>query len=134
MAITLNGTTGTVTPGLFSNSTFTGTFTDGVVVDYTTGLGRISVGPSDGLAFYNGGVGSTEVARFDASGNFGIGTSSPTAKLDVATSINLGANYLNVAYNVGSGSGWLGGYNATYSSGAPGVSGSYFQGAFLRSP
>ena len=73
MAITLNGTTGTVTPGLFSNSTFTGTYTDGTVIDYTTGLGRISVGTSDGLAFYNGGVGSTEVARFDASGNFGLG-------------------------------------------------------------
>lgn len=85
MAITLNGTTGTVTPGLFSNSTFTGTYTDGTVIDYTTGLGRISVGTSDGLAFYNGGVGSTEVARFDASGNFGIGTSSPSSKLHVVS-------------------------------------------------
>ena len=71
--ITLDGTEGTSTPGLYSNSTFTGTYTDGVVVDYSSPLGRISTGPSDALAFYNGGVGTTELMRLDASGNLGLG-------------------------------------------------------------
>ena len=62
---------------------------------------------------------STERMRIDSSGNVGIGTASPTAKLDVATSINLsGQNYLNAAYDVGGGAGWLCGYNITYSSSA----------------
>ena len=62
---------------------------------------------------------STERMRIDSSGNVGIGTASPTAKLDVATSINLsGQNYLNAAYDLGGGAGWLCGYNITYSSSA----------------
>ena len=73
MTIVLDGTKGTSTPGLYSNSTFTGTYTDGVVLDYTTGLGRISTGTSDALAFYNGGVATTELMRLDASGNLGLG-------------------------------------------------------------
>jgi hypothetical protein len=58
----------------------------------------------------------TNAVYINSSQNVGIGTTSPTAKLDTATSINLGLNYLNVAYDVGSGNGWLGGYNVTYSS------------------
>ena len=48
-------------------------------------------------------------------GNVGIGTFSPTAKLDVSTNINLGVNYLNVGYDAGGGTGWGSGYNSTYS-------------------
>jgi hypothetical protein len=59
--------------------------------------------------------------RIDSSGNVGIGTSSPAAKLDVSTSINLGLNYLNIAYDVGGGSGWVSGYNTTYNAGVKNV-------------
>ena len=83
MAIILDGTRGTTTPGLYSSTTFTGTYTDGIVVDYTSTLGRISVGTSDGLAFYNGGVATTELMRIDSAGNVGIGTNAPGVKLDV---------------------------------------------------
>lgn len=83
MTVTIDGTKGTTTPGLYSSTTFTGTYTDGLVADYTTGLGRISVGASDGLAFYNGGVATTELMRLDASGNLGVGSTSPLAKLTV---------------------------------------------------
>ena len=41
---------------------------------------------ADTIAFAEGG---TEVARFDSSGNLGIGTSSPTRKLDVLGSMRI---------------------------------------------
>ena len=85
MAITLNGSTGgTASAGWYAQSAFTGTFSDGIVLDYTTGMGRISVGASDGLTVYNGGVASSALLTIDSSGNVGIGTSSPAAKLDVS--------------------------------------------------
>ena len=80
MAITLDGTKGiTTSAGLYAQSTFTNTYTSGLVLDYTTGLGRISVGSAAGLAFYNGGLATTELMRIDSSGNVGIGTSSPSS-------------------------------------------------------
>jgi hypothetical protein len=83
MSIVLDGTKGITSPGDYQNGTFTGTYVDGVVVDYSSPLGRISVGGSDGLAFYNGGVATTELMRIDSSGNLGIGTSSPVRPLNV---------------------------------------------------
>jgi hypothetical protein len=44
-------------------------FTDGIVTDYTTGMGRISVGASDGLTIYNGGVANTALVAIDTAGN-----------------------------------------------------------------
>ena len=48
-----------VSNGLISTSTYSGPYTDGIVVDYSTGNGRISMGAADGLIIYNGGVAST---------------------------------------------------------------------------
>jgi Chaperone of endosialidase len=73
----INVATGTslkVSAGFYSTSSSSFTYTDGIVMDYTTGLGRISVGTSDGLAFYNAGVATTELMRIDSSGNLLVGT------------------------------------------------------------
>jgi len=49
----------TATNGLYSVGTYNKTYTDGIVVDYATGNGRVSVGPADQLTFYTGGVANT---------------------------------------------------------------------------
>jgi Phage Tail Collar Domain/Major tropism determinant N-terminal domain len=84
----LNGSiasTGSVvaTNGLYSTNNYTGSYTDGIVIDYVTGNGRISVGPSDAITLYNGGPASTALLTLAAGGNVGIGTTGPTAKLNV---------------------------------------------------
>jgi hypothetical protein len=43
----------TVTNGLYSRGAYNGSYTDGIVVDYVTGNGRLSVGTGDGFTFYN---------------------------------------------------------------------------------
>lgn len=70
--------------GIWTKTTYTGTtYTSGVLIDYTTNLGRISVGASAGLAFYNGGLGATELVRIDASGRVGIGGVPAAVALEV---------------------------------------------------
>jgi hypothetical protein len=71
MTVTINGTTGVAgvdgtagTPSYQGNDSNTGIFFPA----------------ADTIAFAEGGA---EVARFDSSGNFGIGTTSPTQKLDI---------------------------------------------------
>jgi hypothetical protein len=71
MPVTINGTTGIAgangsasTPAVQGEDTNTGVFFPA----------------ADTIAFAEGGV---EVARFDASGNFGVGTTSPGARLEV---------------------------------------------------
>jgi hypothetical protein len=74
MTVTINGTTGVAgvdgtaaTPAIQGNDTNTGIFFPA----------------ADTIAFAEGGA---EVARFDSSGNLGIGTSSPSARFDVRRS------------------------------------------------
>jgi hypothetical protein len=76
--------------GLYSSNNFTGTYTDGIVMDYVTGNGRISVGGGDGLTFYNGGPATTALMTIANTGYIGIGTTNPVYKLDVRGSSQFG--------------------------------------------
>ena len=80
IAVTGYLTTGT---GLLAANAYPGPFTDGIVVDYVTGNGRISVGGSDSISFYNNGVGNVAIVSFDPQGN-----------IDTAGSFNSTGNIL----------------------------------------
>jgi hypothetical protein len=60
------------TGGLYAQGAMSATYTDGIVADYSSGNGRISVGTSDTLSFYNGGVGSNQLAQLSVAGNLQI--------------------------------------------------------------
>ena len=64
----------TIANGIYSIGTFTGTYSDGIVVDYATGMGRISVGAADGLTFYQGGPASSSLMSISSSGTVTITT------------------------------------------------------------
>lgn len=57
----ITGTDIIATSGMYAKTTFGGTYADGIVVDYSTGNGRISVGTADTITFYTGGVANTAV-------------------------------------------------------------------------
>ena len=44
------------------------TYSDGIVIDYLTGNGRISVGSADGLVVYNGGVAANQIWAVSSTG------------------------------------------------------------------
>ena len=55
------------TGGLYAQAAMSATYTDGIVVDYATGNGRISVGTADTITYYTGGVASTQIAKMSSS-------------------------------------------------------------------
>jgi len=57
------------TNGLYSTGAITEAYTDGIVVDYTSGNGRISVGSADAVTFYSGGPGTTPTTVIYPNGN-----------------------------------------------------------------
>ena len=57
------------TNGLYSTGAITEAYSDGIVVDYTSGNGRISVGTADAVTFYAGGPGNTPTAVLYPTGN-----------------------------------------------------------------
>jgi hypothetical protein len=54
--------------GIYSQGTYAGQYNDGIVTDYVNGNGRISVGPADGITFYNGGVASNTLLSLSSAG------------------------------------------------------------------
>ena len=54
--------------GSLTAGQFLGNYSDGVVVDYVSPNGRISVGPSDNLIFYSGGPATTQTLSIGSTG------------------------------------------------------------------
>ena len=83
--------------GFYTKGTFNGTFIDGIVADYVTGNGRISVGGADALTFYIGGVGALPTVTISNTANLGIGFTSPAYQLDCNGAANISQPTLLVA-------------------------------------
>ena len=121
------------TNGLYTTSMFGGgvSYIDGIVLDYVTGMGRISVGTADGLTIYNGGVGSGALMYVSNTGvvnaaSFTVGTTFVANQTTLiangatvnstgiyaaglvnavsinATTSNAGTSYSQNSYNIGS--------------------------------
>jgi hypothetical protein len=79
------------TGGYLAEGDFGNSFVDGVILDYVTGLGRITVGSAEGIALYNGGTASrTALMTVAATGNVGIGTITPNSFSDPANNLVVG--------------------------------------------
>ena len=94
--------------GIYSVSAYTGSYTDGIVTDYVTGNGRISVGTADGISFYNNGVGSNLLLNLSSGGT--LSGLSYTSKSTYGT-VNI--NPSNQGMIVFSGSNTIGGSGYT---------------------
>ena len=91
------------TKGLYAQGAMDATYTDGIVVDYVTNLGRITVGSGDGLRIYTGGTGArTSLLYLDSSGNATVTGDVSVLGGDItttttnATVFNSGATTLNI--------------------------------------
>jgi len=80
--------------GLYSNSTFNGTYGDGIVVDYVTGNGRISVGAADSLSFYTNNVAGNLMLQMSATGTI-VNGSINAASHTVGTSFTANSTMTN---------------------------------------
>jgi hypothetical protein len=86
------------TAGLYAKSTMTASYTDGLVADYSTGNGRISVGSADTLSFYNGGVANTLL------GQFGTDKTFTAAQVNASNGIIVNSKTVAASYSIPSGS------------------------------
>ena len=97
----VNAYSAQVTNGMYSVGQFNGTFTDGIVVDYVTNNGRISVGTGDALTFYTGGVATTTMAVINTIGiSTGSGGGTATGGITISSSnVTIGNSTVNVSTN-----------------------------------
>lgn len=84
-----------VTPGIAALGAYTTAYTDGTVVDYSTGVGRISVGSADTIALYTGGIGTTLMATFATTGLSITGGFSATTTSKMTSMAELGKVVVN---------------------------------------
>ena len=84
----------TASGGYLAVGSFGNSFIDGTVVDYVTGNGRITVGPSDGFTLYNGGTSARNaLMTIDASGRTSIGAYADSyANLKVSNTLGAATN------------------------------------------
>ena len=107
--LTWDGTTAKATNvettgGVLADGNFSGTYVDGIVVDYdpTGSIGRISVGGSDGLNFYNGGVAGSLLGSVANNGDWSL-----TRFLDVGNGSLVGGATNPIIAAAGSAAGYV---------------------------
>ena len=62
--------------GIYALGAFNSAYTDGMVMDYVTGNGRLTVGTADGITLYTGGTSArSALLALNSSGAMGVGTS-----------------------------------------------------------
>ena len=80
--------------GVAATGTYTGAYTDGVVLDYVDGNARISAGSADGIQFYNNGIANVLLASITPTGGFNATGNIITTGLVSATGNVIGANLI----------------------------------------
>ncbi len=102
------------TGGYLAEGDFGNSFVSGAIFDYVTGMGRVTVGPAEGITLYNGGTASrTALVTVAAAGNVGIGVT-PNAWDTYANNIQTPTGSI-VSYSPSSNFGMV--QNAYYSGG-----------------
>ena len=91
------------TSGFYSTGSYSGSFTDGIVADYVTGVGRFSVGTSDGFQWFNAGVGTTSLMFLSSAGKLGVGTTTPQAVVSATSADNATSLFLTPTSGAGAG-------------------------------
>ena len=77
--------------GTVSTGTFTGSYSNGIVSDFVTGMGRISVSGYSGLTIYNLGLANTPLLAVDSSGNATV-SGTIIANIGISTVGTISAN------------------------------------------
>lgn len=94
--------------GAVSTGVFSGTYSDGIILDYTTGMGRVSVGASDGLTIYNGGLANTALLTITSAGNVIATGNLVAANTAASTSTTTGSFVAQGGVGI-AGATWIGG-------------------------
>ena len=77
--------------GLAATSTYPGTFTDGIIVDYSHPAARFSAGSNDGFTFYNAGLGNVQLVAISSAGDI-LANGNVTANSNVTATGNVITN------------------------------------------
>jgi hypothetical protein len=72
--------------GLLSTADYDGTFTDGIIVDYTHPFGRLSTSSNDGFKFFNNGLANVELVSISSIGNI-VANASITANGNLVSNV-----------------------------------------------
>ena len=98
----------TASGGYLSTGDFGNSYLDGTIVDYVTGISRITTGPSDGITLYNGGTSArTALMTISSAGNVGVGTTSPSRNVTLTSSGNTTLQVTNSTSGTGASDGFI---------------------------
>ena len=111
------------TGGYLAEGDFGNSFVEGVIFDYVTGLGRVTVGTAEGIALYNGGTASrTALASWNSSGTLtntggaviqGLTVGKGTGAIATNTAVGASALNANTTGNLNTAVGYLAGSTNT---------------------